>query len=188
MFFQKISLPLFLIAISFFMIQCTTGIDAEVVPTQDVMNLELLGLDDSYTSKTVAKFVQGVPSTALKAETFEAMYQQVAQTTQDVDGKLVNYYVELKEGGPKGADYFLILDGELADGTYMKSGFLLALNANGGLTIEQGFKEKPIPHWSCTSETCSCRYVYNIAGKIDCGCRRGQIGTCRKYYPDHNPN
>ncbi|MEL7422647.1 MAG: hypothetical protein AAFN81_06635 [Bacteroidota bacterium] len=187
MFLRKISLPIFLIAFSFLMIQCTTSTNPEVVPAQDVMNLDLLGLDDSYTSTSVAQFMQGVPSTSLSLEEFQTIYQRVAQTTQALDGSLVNYYVEAKEGGPDGSDYFLILNGELSDGTYMKAGFLLTAG-DDGLTIAQNRRGRPVPHFSCRGSVCNnCIYEYDLLGRIDCGCSFG-IDDCYKYYPDEDPS
>ena len=186
MLLQKISLPVFLLAFSFLMIQCTTDTTPEVVPTKDVMNVELLGLDDSYTSIAVAELVQGVPSTTLSPEEFQTMYQRVARTTQELDGSLVNYYVELKEGGPNGSDFFLILNGELSDGTYMKTGFLLT-NDGGGFTINDSRRGRPVRHWSCRGTICSsCDYAYDLLGNIGCGCSFG-TNDCYKYYPDQDP-
>lgn len=185
MFIKNLYLPLFLAAFSFLMIQCTTSSTPDDVPTIDVENLDLLGLDNSFTTTVVAKFTQGVPTTTLSQATYENMYQRVALTTQKLNGTLVNYYVEAKEG-PEGLSYFLILNGELSDGTYMKTGFLLAGN-EGGMTVDQARRGRPVPHWSCRGSICNnCIYQYDLNGNIDCACSAG-INDCYKYYPDEDP-
>ncbi|WP_367392528.1 hypothetical protein [Lewinella sp. LCG006] len=187
MFLKKLSLPFVLIAFSLLMIQCTTSSTPDDVPTIDVYNTDLMGLDAKYTTTVVAKFTQGVPTTTLSMEEFQTMFQQVAQTTQELDGSLVNYYVEAKEGGPNGQDYFLILNGELADGTYLKSGFLLT-STSGGMTIASSIKGRPVHHFSCRGSFCNnCTYVYNLNGVVDCGCATWGINDCYKYYPDQDP-
>lgn len=186
MLLKNLSYSFALLALAFLTIQCTTSSTPDVVPTQDVHNLDLLGLDASYTNTVVAKFTQGVPTTTLDLAEYQAMYQRVAQTTQELDGSLVNYYVEAKDGGPDGQDYFLILNGELADGTYMKTGFLLT-STEGGLTVRRIGRPRPVPHFSCRGTVCNnCVYEYTLNGRIDCGCSFG-IDDCYKYYPDEDP-
>lgn len=186
MFIKNLYLPLFLAAFAFFTVQCTTSSTPDDVPTTDVENLDLLGLDDSFTTTVVAKFTQGVPTTTLDQATYESMYQRVAQISQKLDGNLVNYYVEAKEG-PEGLSYFLILNGELSDGTYMKTGFLLT-GTEGGMTVDQARRGRPVPHWSCRGSICSnCIYQYDLTGNISCGCDLGP-NDCVKYYPDQDPS
>lgn len=183
MFNKKLFLPLTLALFSMLMIQCTTK-NSDVDIPQNVDEVELLGLTSAQATTTVATFREGVPVTTLSEDAYQDMYQRVAQYTQDLEGTLVNYYVEAKEG-EDGQHYFLILNGELADGTYMKTGFEL-LNEGGDMAVSIIGRPRPVYHFSCRGSICNnCNYVLTLSG-VDCGCSWG-INDCYKYYQDEDP-
>lgn len=155
-----------------------------------MIDAPLFGLSEDYTKIKMGTFKHGMPVTTLGMEGYETMFKTISKTISDLEGELVNYYIEEKEG-PTGNHFFLILKGELKDGTFLTTGLHLVSNTPEETEEEAAYAfvvdAKPVFHWTCRGSICgTCQYDLN-PNSSGCKCSFG-INDCVKYWPGHDTN
>lgn len=152
----------------------------------------LFGLQDYHTKLEVGTFVSGLPVTQLDQKVYNGMFSTIAQTITKEKGELVNYYIDEQTSKEGELHYFLVLQGELEDGSYLTTGMHLlpgesSIEKDGeeSVIIAISIDPRPIFHWSCRGNICNtCQY--DLSQLDGCRCSFG-IDDCQRYYPGHDP-
>lgn len=189
--FKNISFYLSLMIMSLLAVSCDKTEKSEALaaaPEGIAVDAPLFGLSSYHTTLDVGTFSSGLPIVNLEAKAYESMFHKMAKTITSEAGELVNYYLEQVET-EEGNLYYMILKGELSDGSFLSIGLNLLIDSN--TIVKDGEAEsfilainpEPTPHWSCRSfgvcNTCQYDFTPNSSG---CKCSFGP-NTCQKYYP-----
>ncbi|NRB46782.1 MAG: hypothetical protein HRU41_03850 [Saprospiraceae bacterium] len=176
-----------------FTISCERSVQEEVEPTIDgiAVKAPLFGLQQSYTKLEVGRSVSGLAVAQLDKKVYDSMFRTIAQTITQEKGELVNYYIDEQTSKEGELHYFLVLQGELADGSYLTTGMHLLPNESSIVKdgeydiIAYNIDLRPVFHWSCRGNICNtCQY--DLSQADGCRCSFG-IDDCQRYYQDQDP-
>lgn len=176
-----------------FVSSCDRNTQEAIEPQVDGIEVKapIFGLQDYHTKLDVGNFVAGLPVAQLDQKVYAGMFKTIAHTITGEQGELVNYYIEEQVSKEGETHYFLVLLGELSDGSFLTTGLHLlagtpSIEKDGEYDlIPINIDAKPIFHWSCRGNICNtCEY--DLSQLDGCRCSFG-IDDCQRYYPGHDP-
>lgn len=187
----KIGLAMLLLGV--FASSCDRSAPEQLEPKIDGIAVQapLFGLQQYHTQLDVGTFVSGLAVAQLDQKVYAGMFKTIAQTITKEKGELVNYYIDEQTSKEGALHYFLVLQGELEDGSYLTTGMHLlpkdsSIEKDGEYAvIPINIDPRPIFHWSCRGNICNtCQY--DLSQLDGCRCSFG-LDDCQRYYPDQDP-